>query len=129
MKLSKIANSTILVLGLLLATAAFAANKGSLSVSDSVKVGSTQLQPGSYKVAWEGTGSNVEVSIIKGKNVVAKTQARMIDLSKAFQTDAAVVANNSDGSKSLSEIRFGGKKYALAIGGESAKADESNASK
>jgi hypothetical protein len=36
---------------------------------------------------------------------------------------SAVVNNNSDGSKSLSEIRFAGKKFALALGGETAKAE------
>jgi hypothetical protein len=33
------------------------------------------------------------------------------------------VRKNDDGSRSLSEIRFSGKKYALALGSESAKAD------
>ena len=125
MKLSILSKSLVLGMALLLASTAFAANKGSLSVSDSVKVAGTQLKPGAYKLSWEGTGQNVELTISQGKNVVAKTQARMIDLNSASRSDAAVVSNNSDGSKSLSDIRFGGKKYALAIGGESAKAEAS----
>ena len=129
MKLSILSKSLVLGMALLLATTAFAANKGSLSVSDSVKVAGTQLKPGAYKLSWEGTGQNVELTISQGKNVVAKTQARMIDLNSASRSDAAVVSNNSDGSKSLSEIRFGGKKYALAIASESAKAEDSNGSK
>jgi len=46
-----------------------------------------------------------------------------VDLSSASNADAAVVKNNADGSKSLAEVRFGGKKYALAVGEEAAKAD------
>jgi len=129
MKLSILSKSLVLGMALLLATSAFAASKGSLSVSDSVNVAGTQLKPGDYKLSWEGTGQNVELTILQGKNVVAKTQARMIDLNSASRSDATVVSNNSDGSRSLSEIRFGGKKYALAIGSESAKAEDSNGSK
>jgi hypothetical protein len=36
---------------------------------------------------------------------------------------------NGDGSKSLSEIRFSGKKYALALGEESAKAESGEGSR
>jgi hypothetical protein len=34
-----------------------------------------------------------------------------------------VTTVNSDGKKSLNEIRFSGRKYALAIGAETAKAE------
>jgi hypothetical protein len=33
-----------------------------------------------------------------------------------------VVNTNGDGSRTLSQIRFSGKKYALAIGGDTASA-------
>jgi hypothetical protein len=39
------------------------------------------------------------------------------------------VQNNGDGSKSLAEIHFSGKKYALAIGSDSASMDGSGSSK
>ena len=126
MNLRRISKSVVIAMALLLATAAFAANKGSLSVREPVKVAGTQLKAGNYKLAWEGTGQNVELSIMQGKNVVAKTQARMVDLNNASPSDAAVLVKDSDGSKSLSQIRFGGKKYALAVGSESAKAEGSN---
>jgi hypothetical protein len=125
----KITKSLLMVLVLLVAGSAFASNKGSLSVTDSVKVGGTQLKAGTYKVAWEGTGSNLQLSIMKGKEVVARTPARMVERDTASQSDAAVVNNNDDGSRSLSEIRFAGKKYAIAIGGESTQANASEASK
>ena len=125
----KITKSLLMVLVLLVASSAFASNKGSLSFTDSVNVGGTQLKPGTYKVAWEGTGSNLQLSIMKGKEVVARTPARMLERDKASDNDAAVVSNNEDGSKTLSEIRFAGKKYAIAIGGESAQASAADASK
>jgi hypothetical protein len=87
---------------------------------DPVTVSGTQLPAGDYSVKWDGNGPNVEVSFLKGNKVVATTPARLIDLSQKPNNDSAVLTSNSDGSKSLTEIHFGGKKYALAIGTESA---------
>jgi hypothetical protein len=110
-------------LALLLATSAFAANKGSLQVQEPLNVNGTNLAPGDYKVQWDGTGPSVELSIMHGKKVVAKVPAHVIDLNKPSANDATVVKNNGDGSKSLSEVRFNGKKFAFAVGEEAAKAD------
>jgi hypothetical protein len=119
----KVTKSLVLGLAVLLATSAFAANKGSLQVQEPLSINGQQLKPGDYKVQWDGNGPDVELSIMQGKKVVTKVPAHVVDLSKASNADAAVVKNNADGSKSLAEVRFGGKKYALAVGEEAAKAD------
>jgi hypothetical protein len=119
----KVTKSLVLGLAVLLATSAFAANKGSLQVQEPISVNGQQLTPGDYKVQWDGNGPNVELSIMQGKKVITKVPAHMVDLSKASNADAAVVKNNGDGSKSLAEVRLSGKKFALAVGEEAAKAD------
>ncbi len=53
---------------------------------------------------------------MQGKKVVTKTSAKLIDLQNTSPQDATVV-NRSSGSPSISEVRFAGKKYALALGG------------
>jgi hypothetical protein len=121
----KASKSLFLGLALLLATSAFAINKGSLSIQEPVTVNGTKIAPGDYKVQWEGTGPNVELSITQGKKVVAKVPAHMVDLGAPSPSDAAVVKNNGDGVKSLSEVRLGGKKFAFSIGEEATKADAS----
>lgn len=115
--------SLFLGLALLLATNAFAANKGSLQVQEPLSVNGIQLAPGDYKVEWDGTGPSVEMSILKGKKVVTKVPAHIVDIGAASPSDAAVVKNNGDGTKTLSEVRLNGKKFALAVGEEAAKAD------
>jgi len=115
--------SLFLGLALLLATSAFAANKGSLQVQEPITVNGTKLPPGDYKLQWDGTGPSVELSIMQGNKVVAKVPAHIVDLDKPSSLDAAVVKNNGDGTKTLSEVRLGGKKYSLAVGEEAAKAD------
>lgn len=115
--------SLILGLALLLATSALAANKGSLQVQEPLTVNGTRLAPGEYKVQWDGAGPNVELSILNGKKVVAKVPAHMIDLDRPSTTDSAVVKNNGDGTRTLSEVRLNGKKFSFAVGEEAAKAD------
>ena len=130
MKFANISKGLLLGLALLLATGAFAAaNKGSVVFLTPVTVGGKQLPAGDYSVKWDGNGPNVEVNILKNNKVVLTTPARLIDLSQKPESDAAVVKQDSDGSRSLTEIHFSGKKYALAIGSESASMDGSGSSK
>ncbi len=115
MKLTNLAKTVVLGLAVLLATSAFASNKGSLQVREAVEVNGQQLAPGAYQVRWEGTGSNVEVSFMQGKKEVAKTNAKLVTLDQSSNYDSAVV-DHSGGKASVSEVRFAGKKVALAIG-------------
>jgi hypothetical protein len=120
---SNLLKSAVLGLAVLMASSAFAANKTTLQVDEPLTVSGTKLKPGEYKVEWDGTGPNVEMSILKGKNVVAKVPAHVVELNSTSPSNAAVVKSNDDGSKSLSEIRMSGKKFALAVGEEAAKAE------
>lgn len=117
MKFMTISKSLMLGSALLLATSAFATTKAQLHLQNPTSVNGTQLKAGDYKLQWDGTGPNVEVSILQGKNVVTKTTAKLVDLPSPSANDAAVVKKNDDGSNSLSGVRFEGKKYALELGG------------
>lgn len=116
MKSTAVSKLLVLGLALLLASSAFAATKGSLQLSNPTSVNGTQLKPGDYKVQWDGSGPSVEVSILQGKNVVAKVPAKLVNLDSAASNDAAVTQKGSDGVSALQGIRFGGKKIALELG-------------
>jgi hypothetical protein len=113
--LNNLAKTVVLGLAVLLASSAFASNKGSLQVHEAVEINGQQLAPGVYQVRWDGTGSNVEVSVLRGNKEVAKTTAQVVALDQASDYDSAVV-DHSNGKARVSEIRFFGKKFALAIG-------------
>ena len=115
MKFATISKSVVLGLAVLLASSAFAASKANLNLQTPTMVNGTKLKAGDYKLEWEGTGPNVEVSIRQGKNVLAKVPAKIVDLSTAASNDAATVRKNDDGTRTLSGARFHGKKYALEI--------------
>ena len=118
MKFATVSKTLIMGMALLLASSAFAVTKANLSLHHSTNVNGTTLSPGDYKLEWDGTGPNVEVSVLQGKKVVAKVPAKLVDVGSPYDNDAAVVKNNGDGSTSLSEARFGGKRFKLHIGDE-----------
>lgn len=123
MKFTNLYKSLLLGLTLLLAVGAFAANnKGSMQILDSVNVSGTTLPAGQYSLKWEGTGQNVQLSILKGNKVLATTPAHLVDLNQSAQANQALV-KSENGNRSLSEVRFEGKKYALQIGGEAGMAE------
>jgi hypothetical protein len=115
MKLDNLVKSLLAALLLLVATGAFASNKGTMHIQEAVQVNGQALAPGEYQLRWEGTGSNVELSFMQGKKQIAKTSAKVIELDKASSFDSAVV-DHSSGKAAVSEVRFAGKKTALTIG-------------
>jgi hypothetical protein len=126
MKMSK-RSLAILGAAFLFSTSAFAQseNKGKLSVSDTITVEGKQLPPGNYKVEWEGTGSNVEVKILKGKETVATAQARLVQGPTKAAVDSYSVTEQQVGSRVLTSISFGGKNVSLEIGQATPAADAS----
>jgi len=127
MKFATVSKSVTMGLALLLASSAFAATKGTLQLMNPTTVNGTKLKAGEYKLEWDGTGSNVEVSILQGKNVVAKVPAKVVELNTPSQNSAAVVQKNDDGSMSLTGARFEGKKYSLELGESSDSAQAGSA--
>ncbi|HLZ42126.1 MAG TPA: hypothetical protein VKQ11_14250 [Candidatus Sulfotelmatobacter sp.] len=118
MKFATISKSLVMSLALLMASSAFAAEKASLTLTHPATVNGTTLKAGDYKLQWDGTGPNVEVTIVKGKNVVTKVPAKIVDLGSPAINDAAVMRTNTDGSSTLAGARFQGKKYGLELGEE-----------
>ena len=114
---------------LLLAASALAATKGSLQLTEAVSVSGKKLSAGEYTVKWEGAGPAVEANIMKGKTVVATVPARLVDLQRASNSDAAVVSKADDGDAKLTQIRFSGKKYALELGQQVATGPSDNSGK
>jgi hypothetical protein len=116
MKFTTVSKSLMMGLALLLASSAFAGTKADLVLQNPTTINGTKLKAGEYKLQWDGTGPNVEVSILQGKTVVAKVPAKVIDLKAPSQNSAAVVKSNDDGTSTLAGARFEGKKFSLELG-------------
>ncbi len=124
MKLSLISKKLLPALALLLATAAFAATKSSLELSDPVTVSGHQLAPGQYQIKWEGAGPNIDLNILSKGKVVATVPARVVQQDRSGANDTYRTSKSNDGGLSLTEIHFAGKKYSLAFGDEAATAQK-----
>jgi hypothetical protein len=128
MKFATVSKSLLMGMALLLAASAFAATKASLQLSNPVMVNGTKLKAGDYKIQWEGSTGNVELSIMQGKNVVAKVPAHIVELQTPSANDAAVTRKNESGPNTLAGVRFQGKKLALELG-EASEGMEGGSSK
>jgi len=121
MKKSKLAAS-LLAFSFLLVSGAIAgtSNKGTLNVGETVTVGGKQLPAGRYQVQWAGSGGDVELTISDGRETVARVPAQILPLKKAELQSGYSTSADQSGNKALTEIFFGGRKYALSIGEASA---------
>ena len=77
-------------------------NQHSVQIPDSVQVGSAQLQPGNYKVEWQGTGPEVQVKFLRDGKTVATvpgtfccTSGRMMFCARSpiAPSDVSVLSN------------------------------------
>jgi len=116
MKFATVSKSLVMGLALLLTSSAFAATKASLTLQNPTIINGTKLKPGDYKLQWDGSGPNVEVSIMQGRTVLAKVPAKVVDLTSPAENNAAVVKHNDDGTSTLAGARFEGKKFAIELG-------------
>ena len=78
-------------------------NEGKFTLSNPASVGSTQLRPGDYKVTWDGSGSDVQVKILQGKNVVATSSAKLADNPTGQE---AVTVSGDSGARTIDQIDF-----------------------
>ena len=58
---------TLLLASLPLAAFAASKNSANVEIDNSVKVGTTDLPKGDYRIEWSGTDQNTQVTFIKGK--------------------------------------------------------------
>jgi len=78
-----------------LALRADSRNWAKVTFEHTVIVNGPQIPPGSYRVQWEGTGSSVKVSIIRGKETIATASATVIQ-EKSPYDDTAIRFTNEN---------------------------------
>ena len=100
---------------LLFSSAALAGgnNKGKLALTDRVVVDGKPIEPGDYRVEWDGSGPAVQVKLLQGKQIVATLSAHVTEQADRNPQDAYSTATEPDGSRELTAIYPGGKRVAL----------------
>lgn len=99
-------------------------DRGNLNLASPVQIGSTQVSPGDYKVEWSGTGDNVQVNILKGKNVVATTEGKLVELSKKAENNSVTTRALDNDTRALVEIKFDNRTESLVFNHEGTTSGE-----
>jgi hypothetical protein len=87
-----------------LSVPAFAAkNSQSVRLANPIKVGSTELPAGNYKVSWTGSASNVQVTIAEKGKASVTVPAKLVD---AKNGHVALITNSVDGAAVLESIQL-----------------------
>jgi len=88
MKASKFTLSTVVMV--LLSVSAWAGDKmkANIQINQTLHVGSTQLDPGEYKMTWTESGSNAVVTFSQGKKVIATVPAQASQERSGFRSPA-----------------------------------------
>jgi hypothetical protein len=103
----------------LISVPAFAAkNSQGLNLASSVKVGTTQLAAGDYKVSWTGTGSAVQVTIEQKGKASVTVPAKLVD---AKNGRVGVITNTVGGVDVLQTIQL--KDANLVLTGATAQGE------
>ena len=98
-----------------LSALARAKNEHSLNIVYPVKVGSTQLKPGDYKVKWQGAGPAVQVRFLRNGDTVASAAATLRTNDNQVTQDDIITNVTSAKAGALREIDFGRQKEALVF--------------
>jgi hypothetical protein len=88
----------------------------SVDIFDVVQVGSVQLQPGNYKVEWQGTGPAVQVSFQQNGKTVVTVPATLKTNDDQVTQDGIVTEATSANTRVLEEIDFVHQKETLVVG-------------
>ena len=87
-------------------------NQQSVDIPNTVQVGGTQLKPGNYKMEWQGTGPDIQVTfLLDGKTVVTVPATLKTNDDQVTQDD--IVTGSEDNN--LHEIDFRRSKEAVVF--------------
>jgi hypothetical protein len=80
-----------------------------------VTMNGVEVAPGTYDLSWESQNSKVRVTLWKHGLFFATAQGTWVKNGVKYPGDAALLRVNSDGSRSLVEIRLAGVKKSIVL--------------
>ena len=113
------------ILGLLILTifavnlSMWANNQKTLPFRTEVTLNGNKLPAGFYEISWVSHSPEATVTFVRAGQVMVTAMGKWVDRDTKYTTDALVYSNNADGSHTLLEIRFAGRKQALVFTGVS----------
>jgi hypothetical protein len=109
--------ASILALAVILAASApaFADNSGKFKLRYAAVLQDTHLDPGDYAIRWTNANSATTVTVLKKNNVVATSQAKLVDRGAKSDRNAVIYNEGGDGTRTIQEIRFAGSSQVIVF--------------
>jgi len=108
----------IIVLFAAISTPLWAAKKGNVTIPQTVSVGSTHIEPGDYKVSFDGPGPDVKVTLSRSGAAPIVLDAKLQKGAKGASTATIV---KKQGASFLKEIDLDGVTLVLDEGAGTAQ--------
>ncbi len=80
-----------------------------------VTMNGAEVPAGVYELSWESQNSIVRVTLWKDGQFFATAQGAWVKNGVQYPSDAALLRVNSDGSRTLMEIRLAGEKKSIVL--------------
>jgi|CZKK01.1.fsa_nt_gi hypothetical protein len=90
-------------------------NQHSVEIPNAVQVGGKQLEPGSYKVDWQGTGPEIQVNFVRDGKTIATVPGTLKTNDAQVTQDEIITDTTSTNVQTLTEIDFRRTKEALVF--------------
>ena len=109
--------TSVLSAALLLASGipALARNARTVALPHNALVSGTNLPAGRYSIRWEAQSPTATVQFLRGNKIVLSTAGKIEQRHKSYNRNEVVYDTASDGTMTISEIRFAGSKEALVF--------------
>lgn len=117
MTLGKYLVLSVAVAGLLTPALAAEKNHAQFNLGSPAQISSQTIKAGDYTAEWEGTGPSVQVKILRGSKVVATSTANVVKPAAPPKTDQVVLHVEDNGSRTVQQIDFAGRKLSLVFEG------------
>ena len=114
----KIRIAGLILLVLLIVTSEVWAKKQPIhpfNLPTTVSMSGAEIPPGLYYLTLESTKSGVRMTLWKDDKFVATASGTWVKSGIRYREDAALLRVNSDGSRSLIEVRFAGVARAIVL--------------
>jgi hypothetical protein len=117
MDIKKYIGTSIFSAALLLASGipGLAKNPRTVALTRDVVLSGKTLPAGNYVVRWEAHSPKAAVEFAQGHKVVLSTEGNLQDRGKKSNSDMVVYDTASDGTSTISEIRFAGSSEVLVF--------------
>ena len=115
MKLSIVRVLAVMIVLTLSLGAVADSGKTTIKLYNDASLNGKTLAAGEYKVKWERHSVEADVTFSQGKQDVTTVRGKFEERDQPSPYSAVITKRNGDGSETITELRFAGKKEVLVL--------------